>query len=202
MDLEKPRRRRGQQLEDAILDAAWELLRDDGYARFTVEAVAERAGTSRPVIYRRWPDRDALVGAAIAHELGRSRIAVPDTGSLRGDVIELMHRFGARRANVIPMLSVLVSGYMGATGTSFADLRVQAFGPRSGHSMDVILDRAIARGEVDPARLTPRVRTVALDLIRHDMLMTLKPPSDDAIAQIVDEVLLPLVRPATVDGPT
>ncbi|MNL79737.1 hypothetical protein D3C87_2064090 [compost metagenome] len=60
----------------------------------------------------------------------------------------------------------------------------------------MILARAVERGEADPARLTPRVRTVATDLYRHDLLMTAAPLSDEAIVAIVDEVFLPLVRPA------
>jgi AcrR family transcriptional regulator len=60
-------RRRGQALDDALLDAAWDELVERGYGRFTIEAVAARAGTSRPVIYRRWPTRSDLAIAAIRH---------------------------------------------------------------------------------------------------------------------------------------
>jgi AcrR family transcriptional regulator len=189
------RRRRGQELEDAILDAAWAQLQTAGYAGFTVEAVAERAGTSRPVVYRRWPERDDLVGAAIAHELGRDRIATPDTGSLRGDVIEVLVRANEARSRLIPMLSVLIGSYFTVGGPSFADIRARAFDQRPRGAFDEILDRGIARGEVDPGRVTPRVRTVAFDLFRHDLIMTLKPLSEQEIVQIVDEIFLPLVRP-------
>ena len=50
-------RRRGATLERALLDAAWEELQESGYARLTMERVADRAGTSRAVIYRRWRNR-------------------------------------------------------------------------------------------------------------------------------------------------
>jgi Tetracyclin repressor-like, C-terminal domain len=56
--------------------------------------------------------------------------------------------------------------------------------------------RGVERGEIDPERLTPRTATVALDLLRHEMLMTLQPVSEEAIAEIVDDIFLPLVRPA------
>ena len=189
------RRRRGQELENAILDAAWAQLEAGGYAGFTVEAVAERAGTSRPVIYRRWADRDDLVGAAVAHELGRDRIPTPDTGSLRGDVIELLGRANEARVRLIPILSVLTGSYFSAEGTTFADLRARAFSQRPSGAFDEILERAVARGEADPARITARVRTVTFDLFRHDLLMTLKPLREQDITAIVDEIFLPLVRP-------
>jgi AcrR family transcriptional regulator len=57
------RRRRGEDLERAILTAAWDQLVERGYGNFTIDAVADAAGTSRSVLYRRWPDRDALIAA-------------------------------------------------------------------------------------------------------------------------------------------
>jgi len=60
-------RRRGKALEDAVLDAAWSELLDGGYASFTMEAVAARAHTSRPVLYRRWPNRADLAISDTAH---------------------------------------------------------------------------------------------------------------------------------------
>lgn len=194
MDLEAAgRRRRGQELEDAILAAAWERLVTAGYGNFTIDAVAEAAGTSRSVLYRRWPDRDSLVQAALAHGLAAEPIEVPDTGSLREDVLALFRAANAPRASLVPVVSVLMGSYFSPDGPSFADVRAQLLTGRVA-SMDVVLDRAAARGEIDPERLTPRVRRVALDLIRHDLLMTLKPLPDAEILAIVDEVLLPLVR--------
>jgi hypothetical protein len=91
---------------------------------------------------------------------------------------------------------VLLASYLGAyfqeTGTSPADLREAVLGNRVS-PIDAAIDRAVARGEVDPARLTPRVRTLAFDLFRHEALMTLKPVPDGVIEQILDEVFLPLV---------
>jgi hypothetical protein len=50
-----------------------------------------------------------------------------------------------------------------------------------------VLRRGVERGEIDPERLTPRIATVALDLLRHEILMTLQPVSEEAIAEIVDD---------------
>ena len=196
MNLPTARRRRGKELEDALLDAAWAQLQDDGYAGFTLEAVAERAGTSRPVLYRRWAGKDALVEAAIIHELARDRITVPDTGSLRDDTVELLRRASETRGRLVPVLSVLIGSYFSATGTTFADFQERAFGGRASTAMDDILERATSRGEIDPARVTPRVRTVAVDLMRHHMFLTFTAPSESDIVGIVDEIFIPLVRPA------
>jgi len=196
MDLEQPaKRRRGQELEDAILAAGWAQLIDGGYNAFTIDAVAEKAGTSRSVIYRRWPDRDSLLDATLTYGLNRDRMDPPDTGSLRGDMIESLRNSNLARAALAPLMSVFMGAYYADSGRTFADVRERALGARAGGSLDVILARAVERGEADPAKLTRRVRTVAVDLYRHDLLMNAAPLSDEAIVEIVDEVFLPLVRP-------
>ncbi|MEJ3404925.1 TetR/AcrR family transcriptional regulator [Rathayibacter sp. YIM 133350] len=193
MDLEgAPQRRRGQELEDALLDAAWAQLIERGYGDFTIEAVAERAQTSRPVIYRRWPDRAALALAALVHGLGSESIETPDTGNLRDDVIALLTKANESRAAIIPLVSVLIGAYYAETGSTFADIRAAIIGERV-DAMEQILKRAGARGEIDLARVTPRVAAVAVDLFRHDALMTLRPLTPEGIRAIVDEVFLPLV---------
>jgi len=63
-----PMRRRGDHLEHALLAATWEELLAVGYANLTMDGVAARAHTSKPVLYRRWPTRPELVLAARGKE--------------------------------------------------------------------------------------------------------------------------------------
>ena len=76
-------RRRGEELEAALLEAAWQELVEVGFARLTMESVAVRAKTGVAVLYRRWPNKDDLVLAAIGHYGTTHPVEVPDTGSLR-----------------------------------------------------------------------------------------------------------------------
>ena len=55
------------------------------------------------------------------------------------------------------------------------------------------MHRAVQRGEVDPARLTPRILDLPFALFRHEMMMTLKPVPDHVLRQIVDDIFIPLV---------
>ena len=194
MDPEAPQqRRRGTALEEALLSAALAELMENGYAGFTIERVAERAATSRHVIYRRWRNREELVVAALRRDAERDRAPIPDTGSLRDDVLELMRAANKRRLGAVALYSVQLSAYFQETGTSLGELRELLLGDRPS-SMAVILERAVARGEVDPAALTPRIVTLPADLLRHDVLMRLSAVTDSAIIEIVDEIFLPLVR--------
>ena len=95
-------RRRGAALEGALLDAAWTELQSAGYAKLTMERVADRAQTSRAVIYRRWPSRHELVIAALLHRRPAGAARVPDTGSLREDVLAIMRRAAGRISEIGP----------------------------------------------------------------------------------------------------
>jgi AcrR family transcriptional regulator len=72
---EKASRRRGAALEEAILDAAWDLLETDGWNGFTFAGVAERAHSSKPVLYRRWRTREELLRATLRRRDAFSLIA-------------------------------------------------------------------------------------------------------------------------------
>ena len=197
MDLESnsiPRRRRGAELEDALLQAAWDEVFEHGYAALTIDAVAKRAGTSRPVIYRRWPSKAELVHAAVLRTMRHEQLAPPDTGSLRGDLVEVLHYANERRLGYSALLIYYLGPYFQETGTSPADLRAEMFGDEP-TTFDMVIERAVARGEIDASRLTPRLRSLAFDLYRHEALMTLQPVPDEVIDQILDEVFLPLVTP-------
>ncbi|HEU0256734.1 MAG TPA: TetR/AcrR family transcriptional regulator [Microbacteriaceae bacterium] len=187
-----PKRRRGEALEAALLDAAWEELSDKGYDRFTIDSVAARARTSRAVVYRRWQGKAELIRAALVRAGTRESAPVPDTGSLRGDVIELLRQANRSRAQIGVQMILQLGGYYAETGEGIAELR-GAFLSRRSSSMQKVLERAVERGEVDPAKLTPRVVSVPFDLYRHELMMTLKAVPDEVAQAIVDEVFLPLV---------
>ncbi|OKH98082.1 TetR family transcriptional regulator [Streptomyces sp. CB02923] len=186
-------RRRGAALEKALLDAAWEELTDHGYARFTMDAVVRRAGTSPPVLYRRWSDRDALIRAAIVHVLREHRLDTPDTGSLREDVLTLMREINATRVQLVTVMNVHLAGCHRETGTSPGDLRDPLVTGRK-EALDVLYDRAVERGEIKPELLTERIKSLPFDLLRHEILVTFAPAPDRVLEEIVDTVFLPLMR--------
>jgi AcrR family transcriptional regulator len=188
----KQERRRGADLEDAILDAAWEQLTAEGYGHFTIDTVAARARTSKPVLYRRWKTSDELLHAAIRHRGSVAEVPDPDTGTLRGDYLDLLRRSNTLRSDMAALLSSMLGSYYNQTGQSPADLRDLFFNGRPSATARAI-DRAVARGEIDPARLTPRIASLPYDLWRNEVMMTLKPVPDHVLRQILDDIFIPLV---------
>lgn len=82
---------------------------------------------------------------------------------------------------------------MVSIATNLSQLAAVVGGGRAG-ALDDVIERAIARGEVQPGQISERVARLPGDLFRHDLLITLKPLTDEAIEEIVDLVFLPLVR--------
>ena len=199
MEKQKAVRRRGKALEDAVLDAAWSELLGGGYASFTMEAVAARAHTSRPVLYRRWQNRADLAIAAIRHIMLKHPVNITNTGNMRGDLIALLQQLSKDRALIAVFFSLQMSEYFSETNTSMADLRKSLL--QGDHSQfDVVLARGADRGEIDRSKLTPRIASLLVDLLRHEVLMTLKPVPNAVIAEFVDDIFLPLVRPKSARG--
>ncbi|QNI08571.1 TetR/AcrR family transcriptional regulator [Mycobacterium kubicae] len=188
-----PQRRRGRALENALLAAAWDELNERGYDNFTVDGVAARACTSRAVLYRRWPGKPELVHAALVAAMTKDPLTVPDTGSLRGDVIDLLRQANSQRGHLAVTVMTRLGGFYRDTGTNIAELRNTLEG-EPGATMDKLIARAVARGEIRPDQITGRVAQLPTDLLRHDVLFTLAPLTDEAIEEIVDAVFLPLVR--------
>jgi AcrR family transcriptional regulator len=185
-------RRRGTVLENAILEAALAELADVGYAGLTMDRVAARAGTNKTAIYRRWPSRAAL--AIAAHRHIASSEDLPDTGDLRSDALALLRsaarRIGSPQGEILHVLAAETGNDPDLLG----EARRQLFEVSTARWL-TLLGRAVARGQARPEALSPRVATVAVDLLRNEFVfhgVTTIP--DSTITEIVDAVYLPLVR--------
>lgn len=169
-----------------------------GYERFTIDAVATRSGSARSVLYRRWPSRLDLLKAVVAHRGVIDRIPTPDTGTLRGDVVALLGELNVRRSRTIGLIAARLGAYFTQEAGSLQQLR-ELFVPEGPSAMETIVARAVERGEL-ATRPPARIVSVPVDLLRHELLMTMTAVSDDTIAEIVDDVFLPLATSATGAG--
>lgn len=184
-------RRRGSELEDALLDAAEQELNAVGYNSLTMKGVAERAKTSRSVLNRRWKSRIELVLSVFLRH-GLIRTEPPNTGLLRTDVLALMDSFLSRVSEIgkdviLGMLSDTANGHE----PSF-DLHKHIHESNL-KSMSAIIERAIERGEARP-NISSMILTLPIDLLRAEILISHDVITQDFLEKVVDEIFLPLVR--------
>lgn len=189
------RRRHGERLESALLAAAWDELVEVGYARLTMGSVAARAHTSESVLYRRWPNKDQLVIAALGHYRKANPVAVPDTGSLRSDLVAQLTAVSEALSGYLAIaVAAAFSGLLANTGMTPAQIREQIAGDHA-HARDwTIYQRAHNRGEIDLDRIPSSVLAMPFELVRHDMLWDLKPVRPARIQSIVDDLFSHLVK--------
>lgn len=190
-------RRRGDVLENAILQAAWDEWNEVGYTRLTMENIALRAKTNKNAVYRRWPNKAKIVTAAVSKHMVKPEIfgPIPDTGDLRSDMLALLQGF------VTPMQAIgaetihgLMTDYGGNLIASLPEMRSDKSDNKLTEAIRAILLNAEKRGELNLAKLNPRVISLPVDLMVYEILSTHKPITDSRITGIIDDIFLPLVR--------
>ena len=141
-------RPRSESSQRAILRAADELLLEHGLSSISMDAVAERAGASKATIYRWWPSKELLALDAIFSEWDTLTSETCDTGSLAGDLQELMLPW-ARALGEKPYARVIA--VLLAKAQSDPDFgreyRARLVRPRRAHAHTIFV-RAIERGEI------------------------------------------------------
>jgi hypothetical protein len=174
--------------EREILDATLDVLAEVGYDRLTMDAVAHRAKASKATLYRRWSTKQALVVDSVCSQ--KSTSPVPDTGSLRGDLIALHCELGGfRDPRNLAVLAAVVTAM--ARDEEFAETYRRDFiGPKVAASR-VVFERACARGEiaegVDVSLLAPALPGILL----HRVFLLGEEATPELIAHVIDQIIIP-----------
>jgi AcrR family transcriptional regulator len=184
---------RGASRAAAILDATLQLLGEVGYDQLTIDAVAALARSSKTTIYRRWPDKSALVCAALISASERHPELPAGATSLREDLLALT----ALLAKVASIEDAGAFASLLAAAQKDPDIatavRATAVEPRRRNCRDVI-QRAIGRGELHD----PRLATALFETAIGQMMVRFLLQSDgfDEARQIdfVDNTLIPMLK--------
>lgn len=184
-------RPRDSRIDRAVLQATVELLEEVGYPRLTIAAIAERAETSKPAIYRRWPTKAHLVHAAV---FPPEQAPIPEATDLRSGIRamvefgrELLGRSAARAA---------LPGLLAETGND-STLQAELLGSAAGGSW-AWLHARLAEG-VEAGEVRPDVKTsTVFELIAGSVLVTTAiNPLDEIDAAWVDDVAEFIMRGIT-----
>lgn len=183
-------RRRGAELERAIHAAVVAEVAERGYAEATYEGIAARAGTSKPVLYRRWQTRAEMVFAAFVARADAIRGELPDTGELAGDLVAVLSvvrtQFGVfPHDTALSLLAELEGETAGRLQSLLLAMGNASLGPA--------IERARTRGELGDNDIPEHVLSLPLDLTRHDLLIRAA-LTDDRIETIVRVIAVPLLE--------
>ncbi len=190
-------RKRGAVLEYAILAAAYDELCEVGYAAFTVEQVAARAGTGKASIYRRWPTRQELLLDALS-----AGLPMPAQCGLEPVLDDTVTTADALRGIAKDIGRVLTSPagaamravkYEAASNPELAQLVDERFQAPRRSALLALLRRGVTRGEVRADAVSGLVADVLPAMLLHQLLMQHESGSAPDITAIVEEVVIPLV---------
>lgn len=188
-------RRRGAVLERAILDAALEQLSTVGWKGLTMEGVAAGAHTGKAAVYRRWPSKEDLVADALVSGLPRVERA-PDLGSVREDLLTLCRqvrqimysRPGAALRSVIHECDqVQAERFEGVILGSVVEPTVEL--------VREVIVRGIKRGEVREDAANGYVFDAIPAMMMYRSKMCASEWNDQDLEGMVDQLMLPLLRP-------
>lgn len=177
--------------EAEILAITLQLLQQHGYDRLSVEAVATQAKASKATVYRRWPSKADLVLAAFI-EGTRTTLFPPGTGSLRGDLLVLGETVCRQACEHGRTMRAVLNEMSHNPGLSEA--MQNEFVHQRKLVMYRVLDDAIARGEIDASKINEEIYDLLPGYLVFRALVSGRPPTEDTVRILVDEVLLPSLK--------
>ncbi|PRY35403.1 TetR/AcrR family transcriptional regulator [Umezawaea tangerina] len=177
--------------DDALRQAALEVMAEVGYRALTMDAVAARARAGKATIYRRWESKLDLV-IDTCTQLASQNLATPDTGSLAEDLREFLNSFAAFLSGPIGKAAQALVGELPHEPELAAAFR-ETFLISQRDVLRGILERASERGEIRPhAPLGMTVELAGAALI-YRLMLTGDPLDRPFVDRVVDQVLMPLV---------
>jgi AcrR family transcriptional regulator len=196
-----PRRRRGRPpspaIDERILDAALDMLAEQGYSGFRLDVLAARAGVAKTTILRRWPSKPAVAAAAV-ERLALQTIDIPESGTLRGDLHALLTSavtvFTDGRGGFVPRL-IRESG----NHPEIVDLLDTVIHTRQ-LAYRRVVNRAIARQELDPDIDQDLLIDLLIGPIWTRLLITRDPITKTLIDEIVDALTRAFPPPRSPAG--
>lgn len=184
-----PTRRRGRELQQAIYQAVFEQLREVGYAGLTMDGVAAAARTGKAPLYRRWPDKEALLVDALRDRLP-SADDIPLAGELRSDLIAIL-RFLCSVCTICADTALQMVKQQ--SEAVHAMMRERISEPTRRMILET-LRAAEERGDTRPGSATALTAGVGPAVISYQNLTAPAELTDEFVMSVVDEVLLPMLR--------
>lgn len=182
----RPKQPRGEQVVASVLEATIAELARVGFGALSVEEVADRAGVNKTTVYRRWPTKADLVRAALL-QMTCERFPLPDTGSLRADLVAVLRQAAAyfsRPEGQGIVRSMLAEGQdpvLARIGKSIRESKDR--------STELVVERAIARGEAPAGTDAHAIVGLLLGDILRRLVLDNEPVDDGYFDRTVDLVL-------------
>lgn len=197
-------RKRDRSRDAQILDAALEVLAETGYAGLTIEMVASRAKAGKATVYRRWSSKEEMVVEALSRIKRRQAPLdqLPDTGTLRGDLLALFKPQSSDEAEYRMKLMAGLASMLSSTHPGLDEVVDDAVVAPWADAHRALMQRAADRGEIPSAATIDTVCQVVASVAAYRTLILRKRFDRDFLVLWIDDVVLPaLHHGATTEPP-
>lgn len=177
--------------EAELLAITLQLLQQHGYDRLSVEAVATQAKASKATVYRRWPSKSDLVLAAFIEGTRMTNVP-PNTGSLRGDLLALGEAVCRQACEHGSTMRAVLNEM--SHNPRLSEAMQNEFVHQRKMVINKVLDDAIERGEIDGSKVNDEIYDLLPGYLVFRSLVSGRPPTDETVRVLVDEVLLPSLK--------
>lgn len=187
-------RPRNQACTGEIMEATLRLVADVGIAGLTMDAVARDAGVGKATIYRRWASKEALLLDAWMSCVRKSE--APDTGTFRGDLEVVLGGFehpltDQELQRVFPQM-IAAAKVNPEVADAYREFIAQRREP-----LQVVLQRAVARGEIDPEADLQVVHDLLVAPLMYRWLVSDAPIDATVIDRIISVVTAGVAAPVS-----
>jgi AcrR family transcriptional regulator len=183
-------RKRDHTRDPEILDAALDVLAETGYDGMTIDMVAARAKAGKATLYRRWASKGELVIDAVACMKQIDPEAIPDTGTLRGDLVGMIKPHALHDAEKKLRVMAGIASML-SRDPDLADAAYDAIIEPRASVNRMLLQRAIDRGEVAADTDIETISMVSQSMASYRTLILRKPVDREFLVSVIDGVILP-----------
>jgi AcrR family transcriptional regulator len=170
-----------------VIEALFDELAERGFHELTIEGLARRAGVNKTTLYRRWGSKEELVLDALL-QLGERRVPIPDTGSLRDDVLKFAREIASSLATPEADAVVRAAAADPSTDSKLVDA-VRAFWAVRFPLLSEIVERAIERGDLPHGTAPKPIIELLLGGIYLRLLVTREPLDDAFLVELADSIV-------------
>jgi AcrR family transcriptional regulator len=182
---------RSARVREAVLHATLDALSEHEPRAVTISEIARRAGVHATSIQRRWGTKENVVLDALL-TLSQEKLPIPDTGSLRGDLIAFSRSMAGYLGSAAGE-TVVRTLAAGEDDSDMADNREQLVWARY-EAARVMIDRAAERGELRPGTNPQIALELLVGPLHYRALITRHPIDGGYVDEMVDTLLRGLVK--------
>lgn len=179
---------RSAKVREAVLQAARQVLLEEGANALTHRNVAQIAGVNASTVYRRWPDRARLI-AEVFRTTAESMVTIPDSGSLHSDLYEFLKMITSMLSSSEGRKLIQAAISASSPGDDMVDTAIRDVWEQRFQQAEVMFEQAVLRGEAGYKEQRRIILETLIAPVWFRILITQQPVDEKYLAASISRIL-------------